>query len=134
MNRGLRGFCGEKFRLSVFFAQSAVNFPTSGKCSEQQRDSTVEAKQKNSLAKSAGVAPSHSLNLNMKRIPVIFFAALFSTVAATHAADKPNIVFIVADDLGWADIGYHNPEIRTPNLDRLARGGVELDAHYVQPQ
>jgi arylsulfatase A-like enzyme len=41
---------------------------------------------------------------------------------------------VVADDMGWADIGYHNPKLRTPVLDELARTGVELDCHYVQPQ
>ena len=49
-------------------------------------------------------------------------------------ASKPNILLIVADDLGWNDVGYHNPQIRTPHLDQLARSGVELDCHYVQPQ
>jgi arylsulfatase A-like enzyme len=47
---------------------------------------------------------------------------------------RPNILVIVADDLGWNDVGYHNPSMRTPNIDRLARDGVELDCHYVQPQ
>jgi arylsulfatase A-like enzyme len=47
---------------------------------------------------------------------------------------RPNIVFIVADDLGWGDVGYHASEMRTPNLDRLVREGVELDQFYVQPQ
>ena len=46
---------------------------------------------------------------------------------------KPNILLIVADDLGWADVGYHGSRIRTPVIDRLAREGVELDQHYVQP-
>ena len=46
---------------------------------------------------------------------------------------RPNIVFIVADDLGWNDIGYHNPQIQTPNLDRLAREGVRFNQHYVFP-
>lgn len=48
-------------------------------------------------------------------------------------ATKPNILLIVADDLGWADVGWHGAKIRTPHLDRLAREGVELDRHYVQP-
>ena len=46
----------------------------------------------------------------------------------------PNVLLIVSDDQGWNDIGYHNPKIRTPHLDALARTGVELDCHYVQPQ
>ncbi len=39
----------------------------------------------------------------------------------------------MADDLGWNDIGYHGSEIRTPNIDRLAAGGVELDRYYAFP-
>lgn len=47
---------------------------------------------------------------------------------------RPNVIVIVTDDQGWADIGYHNDEVRTPNMDKLAAMGIELDAHYVQPQ
>ena len=46
---------------------------------------------------------------------------------------RPNILFILADDLGWGDVGYHGAAIRTPNIDRLVESGVELDRHYVQP-
>ena len=46
---------------------------------------------------------------------------------------RPNVIFILADDLGWGDVGYHGASIRTPNIDRLARHGVELDRHYVCP-
>lgn len=45
----------------------------------------------------------------------------------------PNIVIIMADDLGWNDVGYHGSEIRTPTLDKLAAGGIELDRFYAQP-
>ncbi|KAK3105238.1 hypothetical protein FSP39_020441 [Pinctada imbricata] len=45
----------------------------------------------------------------------------------------PHIVFIVADDLGWNDVGLHNPDIKTPNIDKLARDGVILNQSYVQP-
>lgn len=48
-------------------------------------------------------------------------------------ANRPNILFVVGDDLGWADVGYHGAKIRTPNIDKLMKAGVELDTHYVQP-
>ena len=49
------------------------------------------------------------------------------------AEPTPNILFLVADDLGWSDVGWHGGFGKTPNLDRLAREGLELDQHYVQP-
>ena len=49
------------------------------------------------------------------------------------AAQQPNIVFILADDFGYYDVGYHKSEISTPNLDKLSAGGVRLENYYVQP-
>ncbi len=48
-------------------------------------------------------------------------------------ADRPNIVFILADDLGFKDVGYHGGDIKTPNIDKLASEGTRLDQFYVQP-
>jgi arylsulfatase A-like enzyme len=48
-------------------------------------------------------------------------------------AAQPNIVIIVADDLGFADVGFRGSDIRTPNLDRLAARGVVLERFYVAP-
>jgi len=45
----------------------------------------------------------------------------------------PNIVYIVADDMGWADAGFHGSDIATPNLDALAKGGAVLEQFYTQP-
>ena len=53
--------------------------------------------------------------------------------AGAFAADRPNVVYILADDLGWKDVGFHGGSVRTPNLDRLATGGAVLNAFYVQP-
>jgi arylsulfatase A-like enzyme len=45
----------------------------------------------------------------------------------------PNIVILLADDLGWNDVGFHGAPIETPHIDSLAREGVELDRFYSQP-
>ena len=47
--------------------------------------------------------------------------------------DPPNIVVLLADDLGWGDVGWHRGEIPTPRLDALAATGAKLEAFYVQP-
>jgi arylsulfatase A-like enzyme len=49
------------------------------------------------------------------------------------SAARPHIVYIVSDDQGWQDVGFHGSDIRTPNLDELARGGVQLGQFYAQP-
>ncbi|KAJ3610718.1 hypothetical protein NHX12_022810 [Muraenolepis orangiensis] len=51
--------------------------------------------------------------------------------AGRHA--PPHLVFIMVDDQGYGDVGYHGSEIRTPVLDQLAREGVRLENYYVQP-
>src|SRR5262245_47028763 len=64
---------------------------------------------------------------------VYFLAALIAlaTPRTISAADKPNIVFILADDLGYGDIGcYGQKKIRTPNIDKLAAEGMRFTDHY----
>lgn len=46
---------------------------------------------------------------------------------------KPNIIVILADDLGYADVGYHGSDIKTPHIDQLAANGVKLESFYVAP-
>lgn len=53
--------------------------------------------------------------------------------AGLRAAERPHIVYILADDLGWKDTGFHGATLRTPNLDKLAEGGAMLNAFYAQP-
>lgn len=58
-------------------------------------------------------------------------AILLSSSVSTHAAEKPNIVFLLCDDLGFADVGaFGQQKIRTPNVDRLAAEGMKLNTHY----
>ncbi len=61
----------------------------------------------------------------------VFALALFGIAAA--AERQPNIVYIVADDLGWKDVGFHGSDIKTPVLDSLAAGGARLEQFYAQP-
>ncbi len=53
--------------------------------------------------------------------------------AAAAEPQKPNIVYIMADDLGWQDLGFRGSDIKTPNLDALAKSGAEIEEFYVQP-
>jgi arylsulfatase A-like enzyme len=67
---------------------------------------------------------------------LVFLAVLPGSAMMAFAAGpaQPNIVFILADDLGRTDVGFMGcQEIRTPQLDQLAHAGAVLDAHYVQP-
>jgi len=47
--------------------------------------------------------------------------------------ERPNILIMVADDAGWRDVGFHGSEIKTPNIDKLTKTGVELNQFYVCP-
>jgi len=46
---------------------------------------------------------------------------------------RPNIIFLVADDLGWNDVGYHGSNIKTPNIDELGNSGAVFNQFYVMP-
>ena len=62
------------------------------------------------------------------------FLAIVSSVCISHstfaAAQRPNIVYILADDMGFSDIGCYGGEIETPNLDALAKGGLRFTQFY----
>ena len=66
------------------------------------------------------------------RNSLIFLLAccLIGLAATIHAAEKPNIVFILADDMGYSDLGCYGSEIETPNLDKLAAGGLRFTQFY----
>ncbi len=48
--------------------------------------------------------------------------------------ERPNVIVIISDDQGWADIGFNNRNVYSPQLDRLASQGATFVNHYVMPQ
>ncbi|MBP85583.1 MAG: arylsulfatase [Planctomycetaceae bacterium] len=69
---------------------------------------------------------------------LIYSVAVLMAAVSAHAApdgtdERPHIVLLVADDLGWGDVGYHDSQIATPSIDKLAQRGVRLNQFYVQP-
>jgi arylsulfatase A-like enzyme len=58
------------------------------------------------------------------------FALLFATLTTLAAPQRPNVVLILADDLGYSDLGSYGSEIATPNLDGLAQNGVRFTQFY----
>ena len=67
-------------------------------------------------------------------LKVLLISAVYFS-AQSALAKKPHIVFLMVDDWGWADVGYHrndnSNEIVTPNIDNLVKEGLQLDQHYV---
>ena len=64
----------------------------------------------------------------MSRAPLLLLSLFCASLCAES---RPNIVFILADDLGYGEVGYNGQKIiRTPNVDRLAREGMILTRHY----
>ena len=53
--------------------------------------------------------------------------------SSTQKPEKPNFLVIIADDAGWNDMSFHGSEIQTPNLDKLATSGTQLERFYVNP-
>jgi len=71
-----------------------------------------------------------------RQIVLSFFFVLLGTsypASAKTLPARPNVVIILADDLGWGDVGYHGGWIETPSIDRLAREGVRLGNFHVCP-
>lgn len=71
--------------------------------------------------------------MNPSKFFSILIGALLPVMVMAQDAPRPNIVFIIADDLGWADVAFHGGTAPTPNLDALAQQNLELTAHYVAP-
>lgn len=66
----------------------------------------------------------------MKKIIITLFVALSAVTGPIAAPAKPNIIFILADDMGFSDVGCYGGEIATPNLDALASKGLRFTDFY----
>ena len=73
---------------------------------------------------------SHRLLISLG---LAFLSIGLAPMRAAAPAPRPNLLFILADDMGWGDAGFHGSEIKTPNIDRLAAAGARLEQFYVQP-
>lgn len=80
-----------------------------------------------------GASHSNRSKLAMKKpLSCIVGAMLFGFAFACHAAERPNVIIIVGDDMGYADVGFHGcKDIPTPHLDALAKAGVRCTNGYV---
>jgi len=65
--------------------------------------------------------------------PALALEANRPAALSARGASRPNIIFIMADDLGNADLGYRGSDIKTPNIDKLAREGVRLESFHGMP-
>jgi arylsulfatase A-like enzyme len=66
-------------------------------------------------------------------VPAAGALVWLSHASGAAASARPNVVLIVSDDHGFGDVGWRNPAVETPHLDRLAAEGVRLDRFYVNP-
>jgi len=67
----------------------------------------------------------------LKRFLIVGLCLIAVAGSYGEPTDRPNIIFILADDLGWGDLGsYGHPRIKTPNLDRMAEEGIRFTQFY----
>lgn len=77
--------------------------------------------------------PSASSAPWLLAFPLLGLLACAPNPTETDVAARPNIVILLADDLGWTDVTFHGGSIATPNIDRIAAEGAELARYYVAP-
>lgn len=74
------------------------------------------------------------MKTRVRRLVTIFYLAVLATCHTEAAAKRPNIILILADDMGFSDLGCYGSEIPTPNLDKLAAGGLRFTQFYNTPR
>jgi arylsulfatase I/J len=71
--------------------------------------------------------------LSLRQMAIAAMAAALLGPAIGAGANRPHIIYILANDLGWKDVGYHGGKPETPNLDALAATGARLEKFYTLP-
>ena len=92
----------------------------------------------NSIAEISKLSSSKFLSLVYLSLDMAWHTGLspficISLFSNQVTGKQPNIVFLLADDFGYNDVGYHNPDMFTPYIDLMASQGVILEQSYVQP-
>ncbi len=80
-----------------------------------------------------GASPVILLILLSARVFAADQASQSASEIRSTTSELPNIVILLADDLGWNSVGYHNEEFQTPNIDSLVAEGIALNRFYVAP-
>jgi arylsulfatase A-like enzyme len=69
-------------------------------------------------------------SVSSRLVSILRLLVALASFTPLTAADKPNVIIILSDDMGWSDLGCYGGEIATPNLDALAAGGVRFTQFY----
>ena len=99
------------------------------------RDRSHVTECRNVYSSNSGLIFSFRRKSKMAQVP-IKFAVLLIVISLSVAVSvpppvKPNIVFVLVDDWGFAEVGFRNPRVKTPNFGDLAKTGLVLNRHYV---
>ncbi|XP_076039495.1 arylsulfatase B-like [Oratosquilla oratoria] len=90
---------------------------------------------KTAVMGSLGALSSSSARMKSSYLSLCFCFLVLAGNFELHQTRNapPNIVFLLADDLGWNDVSWHNSDVISPHLQQLQDTGIKLDQHYVQP-
>ncbi|GFO10604.1 arylsulfatase b [Plakobranchus ocellatus] len=139
--------------VAILIVCSAIFFPSSSvseKDSQRPSTSAMTPTEGSTLSNDTVDNSTHSLEDKEESFSATSlttepeFSDATSSTTNKHAADsttpsgapprtRPHIVLVIADDMGYHDIGYHGSFIQTPTMDQLAYEGVRLENYYVQP-
>ena len=74
-------------------------------------------------------AKTYFATFYIMKFQILFYLSLFVPLSF-FGQSRPNVIIVMADDMGWSDIGCYGSEIETPNLDRLAKNGLRFTQFY----